>query len=131
MKQAPIKPEIAIDNLEKLDIRVGTIETVTNVPNSKKLMNSRAHTMSIVMLSLTLAIPVIAEEPEAADPWAPVRVLFGEWQGSGSGFGGESQVRHTYGFVLQDNFIRSTTVSTFQYHEYGTRNRRVGERAPR
>ena len=38
MKQAPIKPEIAIDDFEKLDIRVGTIETVTDVPNSKKLM---------------------------------------------------------------------------------------------
>ena len=38
MKPSPIKPEIAIDDFEKLDIRVGTIETVTDVPNSKKLM---------------------------------------------------------------------------------------------
>jgi len=38
MKPAPIKTEISIDDLEKLDIRVGTIETVTDVPNSKKLM---------------------------------------------------------------------------------------------
>ena len=38
MKPSPIKPEVSIDDLEKLDIRVGTIETVTDVPNSKKLM---------------------------------------------------------------------------------------------
>lgn len=38
MKSAPIKPEITIDDLEKLDIRAGTIEAVDDVPNSKKLM---------------------------------------------------------------------------------------------
>jgi len=38
MKPAPIKPEISIGDLEKLDIRVGTIESVTEVPDSKKLM---------------------------------------------------------------------------------------------
>ena len=38
MKPSSIKPEISIDDLEKLDIRVGTIETVTDVPDSKKLM---------------------------------------------------------------------------------------------
>ena len=38
MKPAPIKTEISIDDLEKLDIRAGTIETVAEVPDSKKLM---------------------------------------------------------------------------------------------
>ncbi|MCW8985797.1 MAG: hypothetical protein OQK55_10670 [Thermoanaerobaculales bacterium] len=38
MKPAPIKPEITIDDLEKLDIRVGTIQSVAEVPESKKLM---------------------------------------------------------------------------------------------
>jgi tRNA-binding protein len=38
MKPAPIKPEVSIDNLEKLDIRVGTIQSVAEVPESKKLM---------------------------------------------------------------------------------------------
>jgi tRNA-binding protein len=38
MKPAQIKPEITIDVLEKLDIRVGTIAAVTEVPDSKKLM---------------------------------------------------------------------------------------------
>ena len=43
-----------------------------------------------------------------------------EWQGSGPGFGGESRVRHTYEFVLQDRFIHSTTRSKFQPKEDGT-----------
>jgi len=38
MKPAPIKPEISIDDLEKLDIRVGSIRSVAEVPESKKLM---------------------------------------------------------------------------------------------
>jgi tRNA-binding protein len=38
MKPAPIKPGITIDDLERLDIRVGTITSVTEVPDSKKLM---------------------------------------------------------------------------------------------
>jgi methionine--tRNA ligase beta chain len=35
---APIKPEIAVADLDKLDIRVGTIERVENVAGSEKLV---------------------------------------------------------------------------------------------
>ena len=38
MEPAPVKPNIAIEDLEKLDIRVGTIESVDDVPGSKKLV---------------------------------------------------------------------------------------------
>jgi tRNA-binding protein len=38
MKPAPIKPTIAFEDLAKVDIRVGTIVEVTEVPDSKKLM---------------------------------------------------------------------------------------------
>jgi tRNA-binding protein len=38
MRPSPIKPEISIDELEKLDIRIGTIQSVAEVPESKKLM---------------------------------------------------------------------------------------------
>ena len=37
MSPAPIKPQIAIADLEKLDVRVGTIVTVEEVPKSSKL----------------------------------------------------------------------------------------------
>ena len=38
MKPAPVKPDITIKDLEKLDIRVGTIRTVADVAGSKKLV---------------------------------------------------------------------------------------------
>ncbi len=35
---APIKPTVAYSVLEQLDVRVGTIESVTDVPDSDKLL---------------------------------------------------------------------------------------------
>ncbi len=41
MNPAPIKPNITADALEKIDIRVGTILAVDDVPNSDKLLQLR------------------------------------------------------------------------------------------
>ena len=38
MKVAPIKPSITLTEVEKIDIRVGTIEVVENIENSNKLV---------------------------------------------------------------------------------------------
>lgn len=38
MKPAPVKPDVTIDDVKKLDIRVGTIEAVADVEGSKKLV---------------------------------------------------------------------------------------------
>jgi tRNA-binding protein len=38
MKPVPVKPAVSTDDLEKLDIRVGTIEAVDEIPSSNKLM---------------------------------------------------------------------------------------------
>jgi tRNA-binding protein len=38
MKPAPIKPAVSMEVLEKLDIRVGTIRRVEEVPESRKLV---------------------------------------------------------------------------------------------
>ena len=52
MQPAPIKPAITIEDLNKVDIRVGTIERVVGVPKSDKLMqltvNFGDHTRSIL-----------------------------------------------------------------------------------
>jgi len=37
-KPAPIKPAISFDTLEQIDVRVGTIRTVEDVPGSDKLV---------------------------------------------------------------------------------------------
>lgn len=38
MNPAPVKPHVSIDDLQKLDIRVGTIQSVDDVEGSKKLV---------------------------------------------------------------------------------------------
>ncbi|HLX41881.1 MAG TPA: hypothetical protein VKR43_00530 [Bryobacteraceae bacterium] len=43
MTPAPIKPLINSQDLEKIDIRVGTIESVEEVPNSDKLVALRVN----------------------------------------------------------------------------------------
>lgn len=49
---APIKPAIAMADVEKLDVRVGTIQAVEEVPGSRKLVRLRVgfgdHTRSIL-----------------------------------------------------------------------------------
>ena len=52
MKPSPVKTEIKFDDLKKIDIRVGTIESVNDVENSKKLvklmLNFGDHTRTIL-----------------------------------------------------------------------------------
>lgn len=39
MTPAPVKPLIAPDLLDQIDVRVGTIESVNEIPNSEKLVS--------------------------------------------------------------------------------------------
>ena len=52
MTPAPVKPDITFDDLQKIDIRVGTIESVYDVEGSKKLVklnvNFGDHTRTIL-----------------------------------------------------------------------------------
>ena len=41
MKPAPVKPQISLADVEKLDVRVGTIQSVEEVASSKKLVRLR------------------------------------------------------------------------------------------
>ena len=41
MESAPVKPSIAVEDLQKIDIRVGTIRAVEDVPGSNKLVSLR------------------------------------------------------------------------------------------
>lgn len=40
---SPVKPLITLDDLDKIDIRIGTIETVEDVPESDKLVKLHVH----------------------------------------------------------------------------------------
>lgn len=39
VENAPVKPPVTIEDLQKIDIRVGTIRSVEDVPGSKKLVS--------------------------------------------------------------------------------------------
>lgn len=41
LKAAPIKPTVSLADVEKVDVRVGTIVAVEDVPNSSKLVRLR------------------------------------------------------------------------------------------
>ena len=62
MQPAPIKPAITIDDLHKIDIRVGTIERVEDVPNSDKLMQL---TVNFGDHSRTILAGIKKERPDA------------------------------------------------------------------
>jgi methionine--tRNA ligase beta chain len=53
MTPAPIKPLISLDYLNKIDIRVGTVLAVEDMPNSEKLVRLKVdfgdHTRSILV----------------------------------------------------------------------------------
>ena len=53
MTPAPIKPLISFDDLSRVDIRVGTVLLVEDVPNSEKLLRLKVdfgdHTRSILV----------------------------------------------------------------------------------
>ena len=72
MKPSPIKPEVSIDDLEKLDIRVGTIQSVAEVPESKKLMKL---TVDFGDHSRTI-LAGIKQERESPQEIAGVQALF-------------------------------------------------------
>ncbi len=38
MQHSPVKPHVSIDDVERLDVRVGTILSVVDIPGSRKLM---------------------------------------------------------------------------------------------
>jgi tRNA-binding protein len=50
---APFKPPVSIDEVDRIDVRVGTIEALTNVPGSNKLVELRVsfgdHTRQVLV----------------------------------------------------------------------------------
>jgi hypothetical protein len=49
----------------------------------------------------------------APDPWAPIRVMEGEWEGESQGNPGKGTVKRAYAFVLNKKFLNETNVSTY------------------
>jgi hypothetical protein len=51
--------------------------------------------------------------PEKADPWKPVRLLVGTWQGDATGEPGTGKSEREYRFTLKDRYIQIASKSTY------------------
>jgi len=63
MIPAPIKPQISIDDLERIDIRVGTVVAVEDVPRSQRLVKL---TVDFGDHSRTILVGMKGERPDPA-----------------------------------------------------------------
>ena len=66
---------------------------------------------------LTLAPLVAGPQDARPDPWSPVRVLLGRWEGKATGQAGDGTVTREYQFVLGGRYIHERNVSTYPPQE--------------
>jgi hypothetical protein len=67
------------------------------------------------LLSCSVLSLCAEEEPphDTADPWKPVAVLIGQWEGKASGQPGTGRAQREYKFILNEHFIHITNRSTY------------------
>jgi hypothetical protein len=63
--------------------------------------------------SVAASAPEAAPAPAAADPWAQVRFLEGEWNGTAEGEPGVGTVHRSYQFVLNHRFLHERNASAY------------------
>lgn len=77
--------------------------------------------MRMICFALLLAISSVCAparaQPADHDPWAAVRMLIGNWQGTATGQSGEGMVVRRYEFVLNNKFIHETNLTTYPPQE--------------
>ena len=66
-----------------------------------------------------LILPLAGHSTESPppDPWASLRFLVGEWEGTSEGQPGKGAVTRSYSFVLGDRFIHERNTSTYPSQE--------------
>jgi hypothetical protein len=76
---------------------------------------------SAVKLSLAYCsvFALCAEQPprDTADPWKPLAVLIGQWEGEVSGEPGNGKTQREYKFILNKHFIHITNRSVYPPQE--------------
>lgn len=69
---------------------------------------------ALVLFVLILPVILYAQADKKEDVWAPLRPIIGEWEGSGTGPGGDSKIDARYEFVLGGNYIEAWHRSVFE-----------------
>ncbi len=70
---------------------------------------------ALLAIGAVLAPRTVLAQP--ADPWAPIRRLFGEWSGTSSGVAGEAVVTRQYTLVLNGRFVNEVNISVYPPQE--------------
>ncbi len=81
-------------------------------------MNIKAISLGITFLFMTslilLRLTAAPKQPEMkTDPWKPLRVLIGKWEGEIKGEAGTGKSKREYSFVLNDHFIQVVNRSSY------------------
>jgi hypothetical protein len=86
----------------------------------KTLLRRLAFLSAVVLVRLTAFSVADAAEPDPAkvsDPWQPLRVLVGSWEGEAKGEPGSGKNAREYRFTLNDRFIHATSRTTYPPQE--------------
>ncbi len=70
-----------------------------------------------LLLILTTPAARSQAQPAEADPWAAIRWLVGNWQGTATGQSGDGTVVRRYEFVLNNKFMHETNLTTYPPQE--------------
>ncbi|HET9367009.1 MAG TPA: hypothetical protein VFO22_02980 [Candidatus Udaeobacter sp.] len=74
-------------------------------------------TASISTIVFAAALALLKAEPaqpdEKADPWKPLRVFIGKWEGDVAGEPGTGKTEREYAFILKEHFIQVLNKSTY------------------
>jgi hypothetical protein len=75
--------------------------------------------LTLLLISGTLALSAADTAQPAAkpDPWKPLRLFVGEWEGVSEGQSGKGQARRDYRFVLGDRFLSVTNTVVYPPQE--------------
>jgi hypothetical protein len=79
----------------------------------------RTFSISTIVFGATFAL-LTAEPVQSngkSDPWKPLRVLIGKWEGDANGEPGAGKAEREYAFVLNNRFIRVLNKSTYPPQE--------------
>ena len=66
---------------------------------------------------LLVSAPSSSSQEPKSDPWSPVRMFIGSWEGVASGKAGDGTVKRRYEFVLGERFIHEKNISTYPPQE--------------
>ena len=85
-------------------------------------MRPQARRLAMVILMLSVCVGLLqprnaGSQEKQPDPWAPVRFLAGEWEGTAQGEAGTGTVLRTYTFVLRNRYLHERNISTYPPQE--------------